>query len=149
MRLFIIHGPNLNMLGKREPSIYGSRTYQELLSYIDDYAESKNIKTSFFQSNHEGALVDFIQAAYEGADGIILNPGAYGHTSIAILDALRTVDLPAVEVHLSDIYRREAFRHVSYTALGCIKTICGKGFAGYMEAIDILANHLQQRERKE
>lgn len=145
MKLFIIHGPNLNMLGEREPSIYGSRTYQELLSYIDDYAKSKNIKTSFFQSNHEGSLVDFIQAAYEGADGIILNPGAYGHTSIAILDALKTVNLPAVEVHLSDIYHREAFRHVSYTSLGCIRTICGRGFAGYIDAIDTLADHLNLR----
>ena len=145
MKLYVIHGPNLNMLGKREPSIYGSRTYQELLEYIDDYAKSKNVETSFFQSNHEGSLVDYIQAAYDDAEGIIINPGAYGHTSIAILDALKTVSLPAVEVHLTNIYNREAFRHVSYTSLGCIQTIYGKGFAGYMEAIDTLKEHLKMK----
>ena len=146
MKILVINGPNLNLLGVREPAIYGSGTYQELLALIRAHAEKNGAEVSFFQSNHEGALVDAIQQAYfDGVEGIILNPAAYTHTSVALLDALKAVALPAVEVHLSDINEREAFRHISYPAMACIAQIEGKGFAGYEEAILLLKEYVQGR----
>lgn len=140
MKIFVINGPNLNLLGLREPEHYGSGTYDELVSMIASYAAEKNIQVEFFQSNHEGALVDRIQSAYfEGADGIVINPGAYTHTSVALLDALKAVKLPAVEVHISNVAEREAFRQISYIREACIKAIIGEGFNGYLHALDALA----------
>lgn len=135
MKLLVINGPNLNMLGIREPGIYGNSTYADLLAMIQKYCDEKNIDVEFFQSNHEGAIVDKIQEAYGKMDGIVINPAAYTHTSIAILDALKTVALPAVEVHISDISTREEFRHHSFISPACIRTIKGLGFAGYIEAV--------------
>ena len=135
MNILVINGPNLNMLGIREPEIYGYETYQDLVEYIKSAAADNAIDVELFQSNSEGAIVDTIQYAYNRLDGIIINPGAYTHTSIAILDALKSVNLPAVEVHLSNIYDREEFRHISYTAMGCVKSIYGLGFEGYREAL--------------
>ena len=140
MKLFVINGPNLNMLGIREPSIYGESTYADLCSKIEVYCQSKQISVSFYQSNHEGALVDAIQDAYGKFDGIVINPTAYTHTSIALLDALKAVAIPAVEVHISDVSKRESFRQISYVREACIATVSGKGFNGYLEAIDILAD---------
>lgn len=148
MKLLIINGPNLNLLGRREPEIYGRGTLLELQALIRDYCREQGVDTAFYQSNHEGGLVDAIQAAYGDADGIIINPAAYTHTSIAIPDALRAVALPAVEVHLSDINAREEFRKRSYTAPACIATVKGKGFQGYLEAADILLEHIRN-ERTE
>ena len=144
MKLFVLNGPNLNMLGIREPGIYGNQNYDALIAYIKDVCARENIEVECFQSNHEGVLVDSIQSAYGKADGIVINPAAYTHTSVAILDALKAVALPAVEVHLSDINEREAFRHISYPALACIAQIKGKGFQGYEEAILLLKEHLSQ-----
>ena len=138
MKLLVINGPNLNMLGIREPDVYGSQTYADLVEYIRDYCENKSVAVDFFQSNHEGAIVDRIQEAYRKYDGIVINPAAYSHTSIAILDAIKAVGIPTVEVHISDINSREAFRKFSYVSLAAKKTITGKGFAGYLEAIDLL-----------
>ena len=135
MKLFIINGPNLNMLGVREPAVYGSKTYTQLVAYVEEICTREGLSVMCFQSNHEGALVDYIQSAYGVADGIVINPAAYTHTSVAILDALKAVALPAVEVHLSDVGARESFRQVSYAGLACEKTITGKGFQGYEEAI--------------
>jgi len=135
MKLLVINGPNLNMLGIREPSVYGAQTYAQLLDFLYEVGQTENIEVECFQSNHEGALVDCIQGAYGRMDGIVINPAAYTHTSIAILDALKAVGLPAVEVHLSDVRKREPFRQVSYAGLACCKTIVGQGFAGYREAI--------------
>ena len=135
MKLLVINGPNLNMLGIREPGIYGNSTYADLVAMIQKYCDEKNIEVEFFQSNHEGAIVDKIQEAYGNKDGIVINPAAYTHTSIAILDALKTVALPAVEVHISDISTREEFRHHSFISPACIRTIKGLGFAGYIEAV--------------
>jgi len=135
MKLFVINGPNLNMLGIREPGVYGAQTFEQLLAYIRDVCLREKIEVECYQSNHEGALVDIIQSAYGKADGIVINPAAYTHTSIAILDALKEVALPAVEVHLSDVSKRESFRQVSYAGLACCKTIAGHGFSGYEEAI--------------
>ncbi len=146
MRVFVINGPNLNMLGIREPDIYGKKTYQDLLHYIDGAAQALDVTVEYFQSNHEGDLVDMIQNAYEHADGIVINPAAYTHTSIAILDALKAVGLPAVEVHLSDVDQREDFRRVSFVRDACIGTITGKGFDGYVEGIKLLLNHRAGRE---
>lgn len=140
MKLLVLNGPNLNMLGIREPSIYGESTYADLCSKIEVYCQSKQISVSFYQSNHEGALVDAIQNAYGKFDGIVINPAAYTHTSIALLDALKAVAIPAVEVHISDVSKREAFRQISYVREACIATVSGKGFNGYLEAIDILAD---------
>lgn len=137
LNIVVINGPNLNMLGVREPNIYGKQTYQDLCNLICGYAERKKVLVEILQSNHEGELVDMIQNAY-GADGIIINPAAYTHTSIAILDALKAVGLPAVEVHLSDVTKREAYRQISYVREYCDKTISGHGFNGYLEAIDYL-----------
>lgn len=146
MKVFVINGPNLNMLGIREPDIYGKKTYQDLLHYIDGAAQALDVAVEYFQSNHEGDLVDMIQNAYEHADGIVINPAAYTHTSIAILDALKAVGLPAVEVHLSDVDQREDFRRVSFVRDACIGTITGKGFDGYVEGIKLLLNHCAGRE---
>ena len=135
MRILVINGPNLNMLGIREPAHYGRETYADLLVKIGAHAEKRGIDVEFFQSNHEGALVDAIQGALGTADGIVINPGAYTHTSIAILDALKAVQIPAVEVHISDIYKREEFRHISYLGMACEKAFIGLGFDGYRQAI--------------
>ena len=143
MKLLVINGPNLNLLGLREPAIYGSQNYESLLALIRAACDAEGIEVGFAQSNHEGAIVDAIQAAYGVYDGIIINPAAYTHTSIAILDALKAVALPAVEVHLSDINERETFRHISYPAMACIAQIKGKGFAGYEEAILLLKEYVQ------
>jgi 3-dehydroquinate dehydratase-2 len=146
MKLLVINGPNLNMLGVREPEIYGRRTLAELEALVRGFCGKRGIEVEFFQSNHEGAIVDKIQAAYKNADGIIINPAAYTHTSIAIPDAIKAVGLPAVEVHLSDISAREEFRRVSYTAPVCIKTIAGKHFEGYIEAAEVLEGWLNSEE---
>ena len=139
MRIYIINGPNLNMLGIREPDKYGSVSYENLLTMLKEHCESKDIEPIFYQSNHEGDLVDKIQEAYfEGADGIVINPGAYTHTSIALLDAVKSVCLPTVEVHISKVEEREDFRQVSYIRAACVKTITGHGINGYIEAIDFL-----------
>ena len=139
MNILVINGPNLNMLGIREPKLYGSETYEDLCQMVRAYCEEKAIAVQFYQSNHEGDLVDRIQKAYfEGTDGIVINPGAYTHTSIALLDAVKSVSIPTVEVHISKVEEREAFRQVSYIRQACVATITGKGFAGYLEAVDIL-----------
>ena len=138
MKLFVINGPNLNLLGVREPEIYGRQTYADLARYINDVCAREGVEAEIFQSIHEGELVDIIQSALGRADGIVINPAAYTHTSVAILDALKAVGLPAVEVHLSDVEQREAFRHVSYPAMACIAQIKGLGFAGYERAIRLL-----------
>ncbi|MBQ6885276.1 MAG: type II 3-dehydroquinate dehydratase [Clostridia bacterium] len=138
MKILVINGPNLNMLGIREPDIYGKNTYADLCELIRDYAAKKGIEVKLFQSNHEGALVDEIQAAYGNFDGIVINPAAYTHTSVAILDAVKSVGLPTVEVHISAVETREDFRQVSYIRQACIKTITGLGFDGYLGAIDAL-----------
>jgi len=140
MKLLIINGPNLNMLGIREKNLYGAETYESLLSYIRKVCEENGMSVEFFQSNHEGAIVDKIQSAYQKMDGIVINPAAYTHTSIAILDALKAVSIPAVEVHLTDIYQREPFRHISYAGMACEKSFYGLGFNGYKEAILYLKN---------
>ena len=135
MRILVINGPNINLLGLREPEIYGKRDYQELVSFIRDTSAELGIETVCEQSNHEGSIVDIIQAAYGCYDGIVINPAAYTHTSVAIPDALKAVGIPAVEVHLSNINEREPFRRISYTASACIRTFAGMGFDGYREAI--------------
>ena len=140
MNILVINGPNLNMLGIREPEIYGKATYADLCAMIDAHAQKIGVSVEVYQSNHEGDLVDRVQAAYGKADGIIMNPAAYTHTSIALLDALKAVGVPAVEVHISDMSQREDFRQISYVRLYCEKTICGHGFNGYLEAMEILAN---------
>lgn len=139
MKFLIINGPNLNMLGIREPDIYGRHTYEDLVNELTAYCAEKGVEPIFVQSNHEGELVTAIQNAYfEQADGIVVNPAAYTHTSVALLDALKAIALPAVEVHLSDVSSREDFRQISYVREACIATISGKGFDGYKEAIDVL-----------
>ena len=138
MNILIINGPNLNMLGIREPEIYGTSTYADLCRLIEDHAAQHGIGVTLYQSNHEGDLVDAIQQACGVQDAIIINPAAYTHTSVAILDALKAVALPAVEVHISDPDTREEFRRVSYVRSACVKTICGHGLNGYLEAIDYL-----------
>lgn len=135
MKILVINGPNLNMLGIREPDIYGSKNFAALETFILDSADELNIEVTLYQSNHEGAIVDTIQAAYQQYDGIIINPAAYTHTSVAILDALKAVGIPTVEVHLSDINSREEFRKHSFVSLIAKKTICGLGFDGYKEAL--------------
>ena len=138
MKILVINGPNLNMLGIREPAIYGNRTYNDLIKMIKEHCDAKGIDVEFYQSNHEGDLVDKIQSAFGNTDGIVINPGAYTHTSVALLDAVKSVGIPTVEVHISDPDTREEFRKVSYIRLGCIATVKGKGFEGYLEAVDIL-----------
>ena len=141
MKLLVINGPNLNFLGIREPGIYGSSTYADLCRLIKDTARELNIEAEEFQTNHEGAIVDKIQWAYGKVDGIVINPAAYTHTSIAILDALKAVSIPAVEVHISDVDSREPFRQISYAGLACCKTIKGHGLQGYREAMQYLKEH--------
>ena len=135
MRLLVINGPNINLLGLREPQVYGNQNYESLLQFIRDVCLEQDVDVTFFQSNHEGAIVDTIQDAYGKFDGIVINPAAYTHTSIAILDALKAVSIPAVEVHLSDISKRESFRQFSYAGMACEKTYYGLGFEGYKQAI--------------
>ena len=145
MKVLVINGPNLNMLGIREPAVYGSGTYEDLINHVQKAADTRQVQVEFFQSNHEGALVDEIQRAYfDGFDGIIINPGAYTHTSIALLDAVKAVGIPTVEVHISDVTKREAFRQVSYVREACMGTVMGKGFDGYVEAMDFLREFLQK-----
>ncbi len=138
MKLLVINGPNINMLGIREKGIYGTDTYDTLCERIKKHAEELGVEVEIYQSNHEGCLVDKIQEAYQKVDGIVINPGAYTHTSIAILDAVKAVMIPTVEVHISDVSKREDFRQVSYIRLACKKTIMGKGIDGYLEAMDYL-----------
>lgn len=138
MKILVINGPNINKLGIREPEIYGHRTYSDLVDLISDEAKRLGAEVEFMQSNHEGAIVDAIQAAYGKVDGIIINPAAYTHTSIAIADAVKAVGIPTVEVHISDPDTREEFRRVSYVRPACIATIKGKGFEGYIEALQML-----------
>ena len=139
MRILMINGPNINLLGLREPEIYGKQDYKALLGFIGDICEEIGVDVECMQSNHEGVIVDSIQAAYGQFDGIVINPAAYTHTSIAILDALKAVGIPAVEVHLTNIQEREEFRRISYAALTCERTFAGMGFEGYAEAIRYLA----------
>lgn len=143
MKLLVINGPNLNMLGIREPEVYGHQSLQALEGLIRTHCAALGIDARFFQSNHEGALIDRIQQAYGQEDAILINPAAYTHTSIAIHDAIKAVGLPAVEVHLSDISSREAFRRHSHVAAACIATIMGKGFQGYLEGVDLLNDYLK------
>ena len=140
MKILVINGPNINMLGIREPGIYGKQTFADLLVLLEETAKEENILIDQFQSNHEGAIVDAIQAAYGKYDGIVINPAGYTHTSVAILDALKAVSLPAVEVHISDVDSREAFRQISYPGLYCEKTIKGQGIDGYRQAVLYLKN---------
>lgn len=139
MKLYVINGPNLNMLGIREPDKYGNESYDSLISSLKKHSEENDYTLVCYQSNHEGDLVDKIQEAYyEKADGIVINPGAYTHTSIALLDAVNAVNIPTVEVHISDVSKREDFRQISYVREGCVKTIMGHGLRGYFEAIEFL-----------
>lgn len=138
MKILVLNGPNLNMLGIREPDIYGKSTYEDLCNLIYDYAKAKSVDITIFQSNHEGELVDAIQSTYNKFDGIVINPAAYTHTSVALLDALKSVGVPAVEVHISAVETREDFRQISFVRAACIKTITGLGFDGYLRAIDTL-----------
>lgn len=138
MKIFVINGPNINMLGIREPQIYGRTTYADLCGKISDFAEQKGITVEFFQSNHEGDLVDAIQKAYNNADGIVINPAAYTHTSVALLDAVKAVGVPTVEVHISKVETREQFRQISFIRDACVKTITGHGIDGYTEAVEYL-----------
>ena len=143
MKILVINGPNLNMLGTREPGIYGTETYENLMDTAEGAAYAIGAEIEFFQSNHEGDLVDRIQQAYfDGTDGIVINPGAYTHTSIAILDALKAVAIPAVEVHISDVSAREDFRQISYVRQACVATIMGHGIAGYGEAVKVLKDYI-------
>lgn len=138
MKLLVLNGPNLNMLGIREPSVYGYQTYDDLCALIRDHAVKIGADVEIYQSNHEGDLVDKIQSAYQRVNGIVINPAAYTHTSVALLDALKAVGIPAVEVHISDVSKREEFRQVSYVRPYCRATIAGHGFNGYLEAMDLL-----------
>ena len=145
MKILVLNGPNINMLGIREPGIYGSHTFQDLLRLLQDTAEAECVTVDQYQSNHEGCLVDRIQQAFGNYDGIVINPAAYTHTSIAILDALKAVAIPAVEVHISDVENREAFRQISYAGLACCHSIKGHGLQGYREAILYLKDLLSQK----
>ncbi len=144
MHILVINGPNLNMLGIREPDIYGKTSYADLVNIINSKAEAAGVSVEIYQSNHEGDIVDRIQSAYGKADGIIINPAAYTHTSVAILDALKAVALPAVEVHISEVSKREPFRGVSYAGLACEKTVTGEGINGYLTAMDYLIAKLDK-----
>ena len=144
MKFLVINGPNLNMLGLREPSIYGDRSYKALVELIETVCRDEGIQVEVFQSNHEGAIVDRIQEAYGRFDGIVINPAAYTHTSVAILDALKAVSIPAVEVHISDVSTRESFRQISYAGMACVKTYMGHGFEGYAMAIRYLKGYLSK-----
>lgn len=144
MKFLIINGPNLNLLGLREPDIYGSQNYSALCDFVGRVCDSEGIEYKLFQSNHEGIIVDEIQAAYGHFDGIVINPAAYTHTSVAILDALKAVAIPAVEVHLTDVNSREDFRKISYPGKACIKTFAGYGFEGYRMAAELLKEYLKK-----
>ena len=144
MKILVINGPNINMLGIREPDINGRTTYADLCAMIRNHAADKGVEITLYQSNHEGDLVDAIQQAYGTQDAIVINPAAYTHTSVALLDALKAIAIPAVEIHISDPDSREEFRHVSYVRSACVKTICGHGLNGYLEAIDFLIDHLSE-----
>ena len=146
MKFLIINGPNLNFLGIREPELYGKKDYRALVAYCEESCRALGVEWEVFQSNHEGAIVDKIQAAYGNTDGIIINPAAYTHTSVAILDALKAVGIPAVEVHLTDIHSREAFRRLSYAGMACIKTFAGFGFEGYGMAAEYLKDYIEKGE---
>lgn len=146
MKILVINGPNINMLGLREPDIYGRQDYAALVKLVEDTCAGENIDVELFQSNHEGAIVDRIQQAYGAFDGLVINPAAYTHTSVAILDALKAVALPAVEVHISDVSRREDFRQVSYAGMACVNTYMGLGLDGYRQAILWLKNYLEKRK---
>ena len=143
MKILVLNGPNINMLGIREPGVYGSQSYSELLRLLDLWAGELGIELTHYQSNHEGCLVDKIQEAYGRFDGIVINPAAYTHTSIAILDALKAVAIPAVEVHISDVKSREDFRQISYAGMACVKTIMGQGLDGYRQAMVFLKDYLE------
>lgn len=145
MKFLVINGPNINMLGLREPDIYGTENYARLLEFIASCGREAAVELEHFQSNHEGAIVDKIQAAYGRFDGIVINPAAYTHTSVAILDALKAVSIPAVEVHISDVSAREPFRQISYAGMACIKTYKGLGFEGYRRAILYLKEYLRDK----
>lgn len=140
MKILVLNGPNINLLGIREPGVYGTESFSDLLVLLERTAKEENIEIQQYQSNHEGCLVDKIQEAYGVFDGIVINPAAYTHTSIAILDALKAVNIPAVEVHISDVSKRESFRQISYAGMACMKTIAGHGINGYREAILYLKN---------
>ena len=142
MKILVLNGPNINMLGTREPDIYGSQNFAALLRLLEQTAAEEGLEIEQFQSNHEGALVDKIQAAYGNFDGIVINPAAYTHTSVAILDALKAVGIPAVEVHLTDVNSREDFRKISYPGMACIKTFAGYGFEGYRMAAEFVKSYL-------
>ena len=138
MKLLVINGPNLNLLGIREPAIYGKETYDDLCRMVKEHAEKRGVEVSLYQSNHEGDLIDRIQMAYGDVDGIVFNPGGYTHTSVALLDAVKAVGIPTVEVHISDVSSREDFRQISYIRAACIATVAGHGLKGYLEAMDLL-----------
>lgn len=142
MKLCIINGPNLNMLGIREPDIYGRTTYADLCAYIEKHAQTRGVTVEIYQSNHEGDLVDKIQACYGSVDGIVINPAAYTHTSVALLDAVKAVGIPTVEIHISDVSKRENFRQISYIRAACVKTIAGHGINGYIEGMDYLLDEV-------
>ncbi len=142
MKILVLNGPNLNMLGIREPKIYGKNSFADLLALLDQTARDAGVEVAQYQSNHEGSLVDAIQDAYGKFDGIVINPGAYTHTSVAILDALKAVSIPAVEVHISDVDAREPFRQISYAGMACVKTIKGQGLEGYRQAILFLRDYI-------
>lgn len=144
MKILVINGPNLNMLGIREPSHYGRETYADLVKKIENYCEQKGIYCECYQSNHEGDLVDKIQEAYGKFDGIVINPGAYTHTSVAILDAVKSVMIPTVEIHISKVEEREDFRQISYIRLAAVKTVTGLGTDGYLRSIDFLSDYLKK-----
>ena len=148
MKILIINGPNLNMLGIREPAHYGRETYRQLLLKIRKHAKKTGVRVGFYQSNHEGDLVDAIQRAYRRYDGIVINPGAYTHTSIALLDAVKSVNIPCVEIHISKVEEREDFRQISYIRSACIDTVCGMGTDGYLIAMDKLIAYLETGESK-
>lgn len=148
MKILVINGPNINMLGIREPNIYGKNTYSDLLNLLNQAGQDLNIEVEEYQSNHEGDLVDRIQSAFGNTDGIVINPAAYTHTSIAILDALKAVGIPAVEVHISNVDAREPFRQISYAGLACCRTIKGRGLNGYREAIDYLVENYRKFNEK-
>ena len=142
MKILVLNGPNLNMLGIREPKIYGKNSFADLLTLLDQTGRETGVEVTQYQSNHEGSLVDAIQEAYGKYDGIVINPGAYTHTSVAILDALKAVSIPAVEVHISDVDAREPFRQISYAGMACVKTIKGQGLEGYRQAILFLKDYI-------
>ena len=145
MKILVLNGPNINMLGIREPGIYGKQSYAELLRLLDVWAAELGVELEHYQSNHEGCLVDKIQEAYGIFDGIVINPAAYTHTSVAILDALKAVGIPAVEVHISDVSKREDFRQISYAGMACVKTIMGQGLDGYRQAMAYLKEALPSK----